>query len=255
MINYIKKRFFVKNLSETETNQLVLEKIGHQIYTGPFAGLKIPTIVQKEFKLAESLGLYEFALHKVISTLPSRKIDNIMVIGGHKGYYPAGLSNFLRPENMYVFEMDEKFFPLLESWISLNNLKPYKFYQEATAEILEKWIEKIDFLLIDCEGAEDFLLLPDQYPWQKNTDILVEVHHFYDNKIMGNLISRFKNTHQLEIIYDDIVENHIIDTILKELGIKGNYRKQPLHRWIFNENKSKIITSGVFLYMKANSKS
>ncbi|REC57538.1 hypothetical protein DRF62_00835 [Chryseobacterium piscium] len=249
ILTKIKDNIFSKSLSENATTITVLEKTGNQIYTGPFAGLVIPDILKPSLKLAEALGLYEYALHRFFSDLINKDIKNIMVIGGHKGYYPAGLSNLLRPENMYVFEMDSNFQPLIDSWVEANNLKPYHTFGEASEEILLRWNNKIDFLLIDCEGAEDFLLQPQKFVWQKNTDILVEIHHFYDNKILGNLISRFKNTHDLSIIYDDISENKKIENVLEGLEIKGTFRGHPKHRWIFDKNRNKIITAGIFLYM------
>ncbi|MCU7617831.1 hypothetical protein NZ698_11530 [Chryseobacterium sp. PBS4-4] len=233
---------------------MVLEKIGNQIYTGPFAGLIIPDILKPILKLSETLGLYESVLHRNFSDLINKNIENIMIIGGYKEYYPAGLSNLLRPKNMYVFEMDKNFQPYIEAWISINDLIPYQTFGEAKEEILLNWENKIDFLLIDCEGAEDFLLQPDKFRWQKETDILVEIHHFYDNKILGNLVSRFSDTHHLTIIYDEIAENEKIQNILDGLGIKGTFRGQPTHRWIFDENKNKIITSGIFVYMSLKDK-
>lgn len=249
MLNKIKKILIKKKISESETVKAVLSKIGNQIYTGPFAGLKIPQLLQSEMKLAEILGLYEYALHDVFSNLVNNKINNIMVIGGHKGYYPAGLSNLLRPQNMHIFEMDQKFIPLIHAWKETNSLQNYEVYGEATSEILSNWDEKIDFLLIDCEGAEDFLLQPDEFVWQQKTEILVETHHFYDNKIMGNLVSRFAGTHHIKIIYDDIFENDKIQNVLDGLGINGSFRGHPTHRWIFGENKNKIITAGLFMHM------
>ncbi|MDF2933120.1 MAG: hypothetical protein K0R36_2451 [Chryseobacterium sp.] len=254
ILTRVKKKLLSKPLSENETTASVLEKTGNQIYTGPFAGLLIPDILKPSLKLSEVLGLYESVLHRSFSQLINKNIENIMVIGGHKGYYPAGLSNLLRPKNMYVFEMDEQFRPLIDSWIEINNLKPYINFPEATEEILLNWQEKIDFLLIDCEGAEDFLLQPQKFHWQSETDILVEIHHFYDNKILGNLISRFKDTHNLSIIYDDIAENEKINNVLTGLAINGTYRGHPTHRWIFDKNKNKIITAGIFLYMSVKSK-
>ena len=111
ILTKIKDNIFSKSLSENATTITVLEKTGNQIYTGPFAGLVIPDILKPSLKLAEALGLYEYALHRFFSDLINKDIKNIMVIGGHKGYYPAGLSNLLRPENMYVFEMDSNFQP------------------------------------------------------------------------------------------------------------------------------------------------
>ena len=254
MLRKIKNKLFPKTLSENQTTIAVLEKTGNQIYTGPFAGLVIPDVVRPFMKLAELLGLYESVLHSVFSELINENINDIMIIGGHKGYYPAGLSNLLRPQNMYVFEMDEKFHPMINSWIEANNLSPYHSFGEATENLLKDWESKIDFLLIDCEGAEDFLLQPNKFAWQKETSILVEIHHFYNNKILGNLASRFKNTHHLTIIYDDIYEDEKIKNVLIGLGIRGTYRGHPVHRWIFDERRNKIITSGIFMFMSPKNK-
>lgn len=250
MLKKIFQKLKTKPYSENKTVEIIAQKIGKQIYTGPFAGLKIPEILIPKMKLAEILGLYESCLHPTFSELINRKIENIMIIGGHKGYYSAGLSNFLRPKKMYVYEMDDAYFPLIETWIEKNKLSPYIMGKEATKEILENFQDKIDFLLIDCEGAEMFLLQPDKFQWQKNTDVLVEIHHFYDHKIMGTMIERFRDTHEISVIYDDINEDVKINKILSGLGINGSFRGHPYHRWIFDENKRKIITNGVFLYLK-----
>ena len=250
MIKKILSKLNPKPLSEEKTVEIVSKKIGKQIYTGPFAGLNIPEILIPKMKLAEILGLYEYCLHPIFSDLANRKIENIMIIGGHKGYYPAGLSNFLRPKKMYVYEMDDAYFPLIETWVEINNLSPFIMGKEATTEILENFNDKIDFLLIDSEGAEMFLLEPEAYKWQKNAYILVEIHHFYNNKIMGTMIERFRDTHEISVIYDDLNEDLKIKNVLSGLGINGSYRSHPSHRWIFDEDKHKIITHGVFLYMK-----
>jgi hypothetical protein len=249
MIKNLLKKALKPNLDEQQTVAAVLKTIGNQIYSGPFAGLKIPNLLLSKLKLAEILGFYEYALHKVFSNLLNQNIENIMVIGGHKGYYPAGLSNLLHPNNLTIFEMDKVFHPMIKSWFTENHLQNYQLLDEATNDILKNWQQPVDFLLIDCEGAEATLLNPKDFIWQKKALILVEIHHFYDNKILGNIIEEFKSTHTFELIYDDIYENEKIENILNGLGLKGSYRSQPWHRWII-ENETKIITAGGFLYLK-----
>ncbi len=241
--------FQKKLLSEQETVRQVENKIGKQIYAGPFAGLKIPESVSGKLNIYEVLGVYESCIRPFISDLINQSVKDIMIIGGNRGYYAAGFSYLFQPDNLYVYEMDEKFHPLIKSWIEPNNLKDFHIYKKADEESMKSWSQKLDLVLVDCEGAEYDLLDPQKYNWQKEVSMIVEVHYFYNNQILGTLLNRFQKTHHIEIVYDNLDENALIDNFLQQSSIKGFYPKQPWHRWIRKEDK-RILTNGVFLYLK-----
>ena len=241
--------FRKKTLSEQETVRQVEKKIGHQIYAGPFAGLKIPDLVSGKLNIYEVLGVYESCIRPFIGDLINQKIKDIMIIGGNRGYYAAGFSYLLKPDNLYVYEMDEKFHPTIRSWVELNDLKDFEIYQKAEEESMKNWDKKLDLVLVDCEGAEFDLLDPEKFSWQKNVHMIVEIHYFYNSKITGAIVERYQKTHHIEMVYDDLSENQLIDNFLQESGIHGFYPKQPWHRWIRKDGK-RILTNGVFMYLK-----
>ncbi|GGG96887.1 hypothetical protein [Pedobacter zeae] len=235
----------LKNPTITE----LINKVGNQIYYGPFSGLKIPEILFDQLTVPEVLGLYESCLFETWGKIAGKAMENIMIIGGHTGYYSASMSYLLQPKNNYTFETNLSLHHFISAWFSTNDLVSPKLYGAATEVIFKNWEDRIDLIICDCEGEEMNLLNPNQFQWQKATDIVVEIHPFYKEKALGELISRFKQTHQVNIIYDDFDEDTKITKILSGLGLqKLKYDKHPTHRWIHQKGK-KMFTSGIFLYL------
>lgn len=222
---------------------------GKCIYFGPFSGIEIPDEVYGILTLSEKLGFYESCLHDKLSELLNREIKSIVLIGGNNGYYAAGLTNLFLPQKIEIYETEETFHSKIKSWFDLNKLGNYKIKGEAKVEDLILLDSEIDLLFIDCEGAEEELLNPNQINWQKKADIIVEIHPFYRKKLINKIVDRFKGTHTVEIIYDDFNEDDKISKILKELNLKVNYSKHPTHRWI-DSSGSKLYTCGMFLFLK-----
>ncbi len=223
----------------------LISLIGNQIYTGPFSGLKIPEIVQNILTTSEILGLYESCLHPNIETLISKEVKTVVMVGGNNGYYSAGLSYILAPEMIYIYESLTHLHPVIESWYTKNELKNYSIRGEATLENFSAFKE-VDFLFMDCEGFEVNLLDPELYPWQKNCNILFEMHQFFIDKLLSKISERFRNSHSIEIIYDDFNEDTKVDKLLHGFKLDINYNRHPTHRWIMKEGK-KVFTSGMFM--------
>jgi hypothetical protein len=238
--------------SKKHTKEIVAKYFGKRIYFGPFSGLKIPDVVLNALSITEILGFYESCLHFVFSDLLNRKIKNVIIIGGNNGYYSAGLSNLFNPESLLIYETVADLHPRIASWFEENSLSNYKILGEATPDEFKKIDRKIDFLLMDCEGFEKTLLDPDEFVWQRNSDIIVELHPFYKDNLISDFTQKFHLSHNIQIIYDDFNENIKVNQILEGLKLNINYDQHPSHRWI-NENGNKIYTSGIFLYLKRKS--
>ncbi|MCZ4221810.1 hypothetical protein [Pedobacter rhodius] len=240
-------KFSKKN---THKLQVLLEMVGNSVYYGPFTGLKIPDSLIPHLTIPEVLGLYESCLFNVWSKLLSKNIKNILVVGGHYGYYSAGLSYFYQPDQVYIFETDITCHHLILDWIEPNNLNNFHIYESATEQIFKGWENEVDLIICDCEGEEMILLDPIQFPWQQQTKIVIELHPFYRENLTGTISKKFSKTHHLELIYDDFEEDKKIQQVLSGLDLDNlNYIKHPKHRWIIKEGK-KIYTSGIFMFLE-----
>ena len=236
-----------KKILELELNKLMDSKI----YFGPFTGLKIPDNVLHLLTISEKLGLYESCLHKHIGALVNSNIKNIIQVGGNNGYYSAGLAHIFRPQKIIVYEISRYFDQFIKPWFTLNEIDGLEIRGKADNESFQQIgdEDRVDFLFIDCEGAEIDLLNPQKFKWQLNADIIVEIHPFYEPLIISELSRKFRDTHTIKIVYDDFKEDRKIDKILKGINVDINYAKHPTHRWI-GEVDNKIFTSGIFMVLK-----
>ncbi len=219
------------------------------IYYGPFAGLKIPENVFKVLFITEILGFYESCLHPIITKLLNRKPKNIILVGGSNGYYAAGFNYLYNPIKITIYETSEAAHKNIKSWFDINNLTNFEILGEANTENFKNHSNDVDFMLVDCEGFEQHLLDPSKFTWQNNTDIIVELHHFYVHRIQSMIVERFHKTHEIQIIFEDLFEDEKIIKILKGMKLDLKFDRMPNHRWIF-ENGNKVYTTGVFMYLK-----
>lgn len=242
------KLFKKKKEANLGTKNSLIEKIGSRIYFGPFSGTKIPIKAYSFLTISEILGLYESCLHSAFDNLLNKEINNVVLVGGNNGYYAAGISCLLDPQLINIYESDDKFHPIINSWVLENNLRDTNILGKATIEEFERINVKIDLVFMDCEGYEIELLNPQLFLWQQKTEILLELHPFYVDNLIAILTSRFRKTHKIEIIYDDFNEDIKIDKILNGLDLGIKFSRHPNHRWI-EENNKKVYTSGVFMYL------
>ena len=242
------KLFKKQKTTNIVTKNSLIEKIGNRIYFGPFSGTKIPKEACDFLTISEILGLYESCLHSKFDNLLNQEINNVILVGGNNGYYAAGMSYLLNPQIIYIYESEDKFHPIINSWFIENKLSNTNILGKATIKEFERIKSKIDFIFMDCEGYEIELLNPQLFLWQQKTEILLELHPFYVDNLIAILTSRFRKTHKIEIIYDDFNEDIKIDKILNGLELDIKFSRHPNHRWI-EENNKKVYTSGIFMYL------
>lgn len=242
------KLFKKQKQTNLATKNSLLGKIGDRIYFGPFSGIKIPNEAHDFLTISEILGLYESCLHSKFANLLNQDISNIILVGGNNGYYAAGISYMFNPQTINIYESEEKFHTIINSWFLYNKLSNANILGKATVKEFEQIDAKIDFVFMDCEGYEIELLNPHLFLWQQKTEILLELHPFYVDNLIAILTSRFKKSHKIQIIYDDFNEDIKIDKILNGLDLNIKYSKHPTHRWI-GENNNKVYTSGIFMFL------
>lgn len=232
----------------------IAARTGGMIHYGPFSTLKIPEDIYPMMTTGEMLGTYESCLHEPINRIITQKPETILLIGANHGYYSAGFCYTIRPQKLIAYEAEPRLVEVARNWWKINDLSPVEARGLATPDEFRTMKEKVDFIFCDCEGAEDDLLNPAAFEWQKNSIIISEMHDFYRPGVTERLISRFHHTHDIEIIHDNFEEDAINEKLLNTFigPMPLFYRKElvrfPEHRWII-KNDQKIYCFGKFLVM------
>jgi SAM-dependent methyltransferase len=180
----------------------LVEQTNGEIQSGPFKGVKmLSETVWKESNLApQIIGCYESELHDCIEHEIRRleKIEHprVVDIGCAEGYYAVGLAKRLPHAEVYAIDISEESLKIVQRAAELNgveNLSVAPLLMDGTT---------IDFIMCDCEGHEIDYLDPKKFPQLVNTHMLVEMHDFPDQPTTEIVYNRFKDTHDVYIMYE-----------------------------------------------------
>lgn len=181
--------------------QGTIEKVGKQIYKGPFKGMKLIDEVITGSILPKILGAYEWELHESIETITSKPYKNILNIGSAFGYYAIGFALRMPDVTVYAHDIDETCQSQCKKMALHNGVADrVKVGGLLTGEDFEKFKEEETLVFMDIEGAEEDLLDPRKYPALLNMDIVVELHDCNTPDLSTKLPKLFEETHTLQII-------------------------------------------------------
>lgn len=175
----------------------IAEATDHEVYSGPFKGLKLRNI---DGNVAPYyLGTYEHELHPYIHCIiRNNKYKTILNVGCSFGYYACGLAMTMPHSIVVARDIDKTALEACKETANNNGLKNVLF----DANISDKGP---DLIIMDIEGNEDNYLLPPLHTaaWSfTNSDILVESHECIKPGITKLLIDRYSATHDIDIIHN-----------------------------------------------------
>jgi hypothetical protein len=233
----------------TKLLKFLLAQSGEMVYSGPFSSMPIPSSFLLNHELYYILGSYEKCIHGELYKLAISQPKYGIVIGAHKGYYPVGLLYIIHNCKITAFESSEIVHSSIKRWAEVTNVSHrLEICGTASIESLQNLQDKPDFVIIDCEGAENLLLRPDLVPWLSDASIICELHDFYVDGLLGTLIKRFSTTHCIRII-DSYPVSHSEYPLLSGLSESEARQCVKEDRWIQSKKNLslKIYTSGRFL--------
>lgn len=177
-----------------------------RVLTGPFAGLRFPSIEQVSLTkvLPKILGCYEQQLHPVIQSLKSDTYATIVNIGCAEGYYAIGLAQYFPKAKVYAFDLNPESREQAAHMAKINGVSDRisfhgLFSAESAAEF--QWQGPI-LIVCDCEGGEYSLITPEIWK-HANFDALVEIHNCRAaTGQAAQLAAQFDSTHQSQWIED-----------------------------------------------------
>ena len=239
----LKERLGIFKLNKTFDDGFTLS-FPYVVQDGPFRGMKYKCDSIWSSQYPKLIGSYEFELQEIIRYLLQKKFDTMINVGAAEGYYAVGWA--LACENSKIIAVD----PLvaaqreLSSMAKQNNINDRIIIRTwvSTAR-LSSWIKGKTLILMDCEGSEIGYLNHEQCKKLISTDVLVEIHDFYDHPNIGKqLVKRFIPTHRINFIYQEKRNHSDFPTISEYDWNTQNYlldeqRPNSVY-WIYFESKS-----------------
>jgi len=219
-----------------------IDEFGSVVQAGPFGGMEILAEYSwgDGHLLPKLLGSYESELHKWISKVLKRGYRTVLDVGCAEGYYTVGLARASPKARVIGSDISSEARRICRDNADRNGVSDRVELAgyvgpESMAEMLSA--EGPSFVLLDCEGAEVDLLLPELIARMRNTDILIECHDFLDRGLTNTLYRRLLPTHSIERVDEGPRDPSQFSFLNSFSGFERmvavcEFRREPMH-WLF----------------------
>jgi hypothetical protein len=145
-------------------------------------------------------GIYERELQAWIEEIIASNFREIHVVGAAEGYYAVGMAWRSKKSKVYAYEMDEKSHDLISQLATINHVSDrVQIHGGCTQNILNNYLKQDSCVIMDIEGAEEFVLEPSLVTGLSSCTILFE-SHFKPEETRYRILSKFKSTHTIGVI-------------------------------------------------------
>jgi hypothetical protein len=175
-----------------------VERNGLVVQGGPFPGMRYPPELAQVPKLT---GAYELELHDAIAEWIATPPQIVVDVGCSEGYYAVGLARALPDAQVHAYDIDDRSRELCSGLALLNGVADrVDVRRECGLEELRALPAHGVALFMDCEGCESALLRPDLVAPMAGWRIIVELHDFIRPGLDDEVIARFSDSHEVEVI-------------------------------------------------------
>src|SRR5262245_14176706 len=161
--------------------QALMQKIGSPSHplAGPFADMQCLNEATGSAFFPKMVGTYELEIRDAVEWIVNYQPDLVVNVGCAEGYYAIGMARRLPDARVVAFDIESRARRLTQKLASINNVENrVEIGRKCTVSNLEPLCASASkpAIIVDCEGFEDHLLVPQQVPSLAKTVILVEVH-------------------------------------------------------------------------------
>ena len=186
-----------------ELIDILLERTGGCVHQGPFKGMRVlPQWSWGDGDVGgKVLGLYECELYPSIEQAIANKPDVILNIGCAEGFYGLGLAQRTGALTA-LFDIAQPALDIARNNAAVNQINKVHFVNECTVDNYRSYLDSAQrpLIFMDCEGAEVDILDLAVMPSLRKTSVIVECHDCNRTGITPTLLSRFAETHNIELI-------------------------------------------------------
>lgn len=172
---------------------------------GPFKGMVYPDPERwASCRFEKVLGFYEFELHPALANFigSGKQYTDIVIIGAAEGYYAVGLGRAFPSAKVHAFEPHPQRTSVMSDLAKLNGVADRLSIGGFCSPSILKGIALggQPLVICDVDGYEEIVMNPEEVPWLKSADIVVELHDFIVAKVSELVRSRFEDTHHIDVL-------------------------------------------------------
>jgi hypothetical protein len=229
------------------------------VQSGPFAGMKYPpgSKFWISCRFEKVIGCYEWELHSSLECLLQEKsYTSVINAGAAEGSYAVGLGLRSPQARVYAFEASAERRADIQELAQLNGIAGRLAVLEWCDPAALRKIDpgKTPLVVCDVDGYEEVLMDPEQVPWLRHADIVLEVHEFLGRALsekeraaferkhdflrrdMGDIIrARFSSTHHIEEYFVSSVPYEkfpvLLNLTMPEIQAMTDSDRACIHPW------------------------
>jgi Methyltransferase domain len=202
-----------------ELTDIVGDRCNHTIQTGPFAGMIcVPWWCWGDGDhLPKLLGTYESELYDIAEQQIAANPDFILNVGCAEGFWGLGMAMRTQVPTVLI-DVNPLALEIAETNAGANGLTNVTFSNECTIENIQHRLHAAQnpFLIMDCEGHEEYYLDLAAVPALSKTTILLESHDCFRPGMTDLITIRFGPTHDVMAITQG-AKNPYVD-VVSDLG-------------------------------------
>jgi predicted O-methyltransferase YrrM len=183
----------------------VVRRYGLTVRSGPFRGMALPTHNNHGWGsgslLTCILGCFEEELHASVLKAVGRGPTRVINIGCSGGYYAVGLARLLPQAEIFAYDIDPSAQAICRVAASANGVGDrVQVAGECSSAILRELAARPGHTLVvmDCEGAEAYLLDNPTVAALAHADLIVECHDFVVPGVTDTLFGQLARGHTVE---------------------------------------------------------
>jgi SAM-dependent methyltransferase len=176
------------------------ELLEGKVLWGPFQGMNYIKTSWGSALGPKLIGSYELELHNAINEISKRGYTRILDIGCAEGYYAVGMARKCKEAEVIAYDIMSRPLSLARQLAAINRINNITFRTECNSNELASFKGEKTFVICDCEGAEEFLLNPNNCPELYQYDYLVELHAHLVPSVTELFQKWYSDTHEIKWI-------------------------------------------------------
>lgn len=173
------------------------------ILGGPFRGMKYISEAQGSVLIPKLLGIYEKELQPVINSLSGKSFDSVYVIGAGEGYYAVGMALKIPKARVFAYEANESAHKLISEVAEQNGVSARVSILGLCADDDMQAVKPDSLVIMDVEGAEEYLLDPIKFSVLQSSTILFEAHQSPE-ETRSKILEKFSQSHSIQRIDSEV---------------------------------------------------